>query len=64
VTYLTRHHDLDGAMRHVRRIAPNAGLAPGSRYSSWTFGGWRVRLIRSDLVWGTEHMLVKVEAAA
>lgn len=64
MTYLTRYTDLDAAMRHVRQVAPNAGLAPGSRYSSWIFGGWCVRLIRSDLVWGTEHMLVKVEAAA
>lgn len=64
MTYLTRHHNLDAAMRHVRRVAPNAGLAPGSRYSSWTFGGWRVRLIRSNLITGTPHMLVKVEATA
>ena len=62
MTYLRRHLTLDDAMDHVRRVVGSAGLAPGSRHNSWHGNGWTVRLTRTDLLRGTEHILVTVES--
>ena len=62
MTYLRRHPPLEDAMDHVREIVGSAGLAPGSRLNSWHGNGWTVRLTRTDLLQGTDHILVTVEA--
>ena len=61
MTYLKRHPTLDDAMAHVRQVVGSAGLAPGSRHNSWHGNGWTVRLTRTDLLYGTEHILVTVK---